>query len=384
MAKDRAGIDAQINQRFAREVKARVNAYFEDNGLSRHANAAMVAKTVTLVTLYFGAYALILGSSLSWPWLWLLCLAMGVGMAGIGFSVIHDALHGAYAASPWVNRLIGYLFEALGANGYIWKIKHNGVHHTYPNIKGYDEDLEALPLIRLSPHTPHRPIHRWQHVFAPLTYSLTTINWVLVGDYEIFFRRDVGPYRDRKHPRSQWISLLLAKTLYYLAMIVAPLLLLDITWWQFLIGFLTLHLSAGLILAAVFQPAHLVEPTEHHGPDGASALKTAWMLHQMRTTCNFAPGNRLLSWYVGGLNYQIEHHLFPRICHVHYRHLSPIVEQVARKHGVPYHSYPTLWQAIRSHYRMLKRLGDPGGQPASAVARAGTVAGSSVPGAPLA
>jgi linoleoyl-CoA desaturase len=141
---------------------------------------------------------------------------------------------------------------------------------------------------------------------------------------------------------------------------VVPLLVLEIIWWQFGIGFLTVHLTAGLILGVIFQLAHVVEPTEHLQEHEAGALKGAWMLYQMRTTNNFARGNRLLSWYVGGLNYQIEHHLFPRVCHVHYRQLSPIVEGLAAKHGVPYHSLPTLWQAIRSHYRMLKRLGDPG------------------------
>jgi linoleoyl-CoA desaturase len=146
-------------------------------------------------------------------------------------------------------------------------------------------------------------------------------------------------------------------------MIVVPLLLLEITWWQFLIGFLTLHLTAGLILGVIFQLAHVVEATEHLPEDEAGALKGAWMLYQMRTTNNFARGNRLLSWYVGGLNYQIEHHLFPRVCHIHYRQLSPIVESLAARHGVPYHSCPTLWQAIRSHHRMLKRFGDPGYEP---------------------
>jgi linoleoyl-CoA desaturase len=323
----------------------------------------MIIKTVTLVAVYLGSYGLIISGFLSLPWMWFLCFVMGIGMAGIGFSVTHDALHGAYSASPRVNRLIGYLFETLGANGYIWKITHNGIHHTYTNIKGYDQDLEASSLIRLSPYTPHKPIHRWQHVFAYVAYSGGTLAWIFVKDYRLFFRNDVGPYRDKKHPRSEWVFLVLGKTLYYLAVIAVPLLVLDITWWQFLIGFLTVHLTAGLILGVVFQLAHVVEPTEHLEASEAKSLKGAWMLHQMRTTSNFARGNRLLSWYVGGLNYQIEHHLFPRICHVHYRNLSPIVEQLSSKHGVPYNSHSTLWDAIRSHFRMLKRLGDPSRQP---------------------
>jgi linoleoyl-CoA desaturase len=358
MEERRATYEAQLNQRFSREVRVRVDDYFEDNRLSRHANAAMITKTVALVALYFGSYGLIISGSLSWPWMWLLCFVMGIALAGIGFSVTHDALHGAYSASPRVNRLIGYFFECLGANGYIWKITHNGIHHTYTNIRGYDEDLEVSPLIRLSPHTPHKRIHRFQHVFAFVAYSMATLFWVFVKDYKYFLQNDLGPYRNRKHPRTEWM-VLTGKALYYLAMIVLPLLVLDITWWQFLIGFLTLHMTGGLILGVVFQLAHVVEPTDHLREHEAKSLKGAWMLYQMRTTCNFGRGSRLLSWYVGGLNFQIEHHLFPRICHTHYRNLSPIVEQVAAEHGVPYHDHPGLWSAIGSHYRMLKRFGDP-------------------------
>jgi linoleoyl-CoA desaturase len=360
MGQGRSISEAQRNRDFAQEVKARVNEYFEENRLSRHANAAMITKTVVLVAMYFGSYGLIISGILPLSLMWFLCFVMGIGMAGIGFSVTHDALHGAYSANSRVNRLIGYFFDTLGANGYIWKITHNGIHHTYTNIRGYDEDLEVSPLIRLSPHTPHKPIHRFQHLFALLAYSMATVFWVFVKDYKYFFQNDLGPYRNKKHPRSEWITLFVSKALYYLAMIVVPLLVLDITWWQFLIGFLTVHLTAGLILGVVFQLAHVVEPTEHLRESEAKSLKGAWTLYQMRTTSNFARSNRLLSWYVGGLNYQIEHHLFPRVCHVHYQNLSPIVERLAAKHGVPYHSCPTLRQAVRSHFRMLKRFGNPG------------------------
>jgi linoleoyl-CoA desaturase len=345
---------------FAREVKAGVDAYFARNGLSRHANAAMVAKTVFLVSSYFGCYGLIVSGLLPLPWMWFLCLVMGVGMAGIGFAVTHDALHGAYSASPRVNRFLGHVFAALGANPYIWKLTHNNIHHTYPNVQGYDEDLEVSPLIRLSPHTPHRAIHRFQHVVAFLAYSFATLFWVFVKDYKYFVMKNLGPYHGRKHPLSEWLLLFVGKAVYYFMMIALPLLALEITWWQFLVGFLTLHLSAGLILGVVFQLAHVVEPTAHLRREEAGPFNRAtWMVHQMRTTNNFARGNRLLSWYVGGLNHQIEHHLFPRICHVHYGKLSPIVEDAAAKHGIPYHCHATLWQAIRSHYRTLKAYGNP-------------------------
>ena len=326
--------EKQLSQTFAREVKASVNDYFEQARLSRHANAAMVSKTVVLVALYFGSYALIISGLLPLPWMWLLCFVMGIGMAGIGLSVTHDALHGAYSANPRVNRLIGCLFDTLGANGYIWKITHNAIHHTYTNIRGYDEDLEVSPLIRLSPHTPFKPIHRFQHLFAFVAYSMATVFWVFVKDYEYFLQRDLGPYRDKKHPPFEWLFLIISKASYYFAMIVLPLLVLDITWWQFLIGFLTLHLTAGLILGVIFQLAHSsrrpstsrsMRPARSRAP-GCSTRCGRPTISRAATGC--CPG------YVGGLNYQIEHHLFPRICHAHYRQLSPIVERLAAQHGV--------------------------------------------------
>jgi linoleoyl-CoA desaturase len=355
--------EKQLSQSFAREVKASANEYFERNRLSRHANEAMITKTVVLVALYLGSYG---PDHQRRP-------AAAVDVVLLlrdGYRHGRDRLLGhsrcparRLFGQPARQRLIGCLFDTLGANGYVWKITHNGIHHTYTNIRGYDEDLEVSPLIRLSPHTPFKPIHRFQHLYAFVAYGTATVFWVFVKDYKYFLKRDLGPYRDKKHPPFEWLFLIISKASYYLAMIVLPLLVLDITWWQFLIGFLTLHLTAGLILGVIFQLAHVVEATVHLPEHEAGALKGTWMLYQMRTTNDFARGNRLLSWYVGGLNYQIEHHLLPRVCHVHDPQLSPIVERLASKHGVPYHSCPTLWQAIRSYYRVLKRLGDPGYEP---------------------
>jgi linoleoyl-CoA desaturase len=351
-------------------MRSRVDDYFVERGLSKHANGAMIRKSVILLTVYVGSYALILSGQLALGWMWLLTFVMGVAMAGIGFSICHDALHGAYSADRRVNRALGWIFDAIGANGYMWKVTHNRIHHVYTNVRGCDEDVDVSPLIRLSPYAPHLPIHRWQHFFFPLAYSLSTVFWVFIKDYKYFFKRDLGPFKNIKHPTGEWVFLFVGKLAYYAVMIVLPLVLLPITWWQFLIGFMTLHLTAGLILGVIFQLAHVVEPTEHYSEDEIGPVKRSWMMHQMRSSSDFAPGSRLLSWYLGGINYQVEHHLFPKICHIHYRSISPIVQAVAARHGLPYNSYPTVWQAIASHYRTLKRFGDPAFAAATAGAEA--------------
>ena len=278
---------------------------------------------------------------------------------------VRDALHGAYSDRGWINRGLGYTFDLLGANSYMWRMTHNVVHHTYTNIHGVDGDLEVSPLLRLSPRSPHRPIHRFQHWYALPAYSLSTVAWVLVKDFQYFLAREKGPYGPRPHPGGEVLFLILSKALYLGWSLAIPLLVLDLAWWQVVIGWLAMHVTAGAILGIVFQLAHVVEETAHPIPDAGGNMEQAWLVHELATTANFARHNRLLTWYVGGLNYQIEHHLFPRVCSVHYPAIAAIVSSVAADHGMPYHEHRTLWRAIRSHWRMLRRLagGESAGGP---------------------
>jgi linoleoyl-CoA desaturase len=351
-----AGRDATL---FIEEVKEKVADYFTAEGRSSKADARMVLKTIVLLTMTFGSYALILSNQFT-PWQMLgFAVMMGVGMAGIGFSVSHDALHGAYSSNPRINKIIGYSFDLLGANGYIWKITHNVIHHTYTNIPGIDEDLDVSPLIRLSPEAPFKWFHRFQHGFALVAYSFATLNWLFVKDFKCFLMRDIGPYKNKKHPRSEVVHLIWTKLFVVAYMIVVPLIVLDVAWWQFLIGFLAAHLTAGVILGVIFQLAHVVEGPDFPMPDEKGVIENAWIIHEMATTANFAGENRLLSWYIGGLNYQIEHHLFPQVCSIHYPQISQIVRDVAAKYQVPYNYHPTLRAAVGSHLKMLKQLGRP-------------------------
>lgn len=344
-------------EQFMDEVKARVGKYFTRRNLSVKANAAMVLKTVVLWSMFLVSYGLVLAQAVPPLAMWGLAVVMGVALAGIGFSVAHDALHGAYSHRPWVNRLFGYSFDLLGANGYMWKITHNVIHHTYTNIHGVDEDLEVSPLLRLSPHARWRKLYRFQHLYAPLTYTLSTLNWIFWKDFDYFTRRQLGPYTDRKHPAGEIAQLIGFKAFFFLWSIVIPLAVLDLPLWQFAIGYLTMHVVAGVILGVVFQLAHVVEITAHPVPDSCGHMEHTWPIHEMYTTANFATRNRLLTWYVGGLNFQVEHHLFPKTCSIHYPAICGIVREVAEKHGVPYYENPTFRAAIRSHLRTLKAHG---------------------------
>ncbi|MEO5509403.1 MAG: fatty acid desaturase [Longimicrobiales bacterium] len=356
--------------RFVEDTKTRVAAYFETTGKSQKADYTMVLKTIIILSVAIGSYLMIMSNRFT-PWQMLgLAMVMGVAMAGIGFSIAHDALHGGYSSSPRINRMLGFTFDLSGANGYMWKITHNVIHHTYTNIHGIDEDLTVSPLLRLSPGADRKWFHRYQHLYGFAAYSMATINWIFVKDYQQFLKKDLGPYKDKKHPRSEWVNLIWTKLFCYLYMIILPLLILDIAWWQYVIGFVAMHLVAGTILGVIFQLAHVVEGTEYPVPDVQGNIDNQWVIHEMETTADFAHGNKVLSWYIGGLNYQIEHHLFPQVCSIHYPAIAKIIQEVAEETGVPYNNAPTLRAAIKSHYNMLKQLGvsDPVAQPHPLVA----------------
>jgi linoleoyl-CoA desaturase len=340
-------------------LREQVSDFFAARSVSDKANASMIVRTIVMLGVTFGAYGLILTNRV--PPLGMLGLAMvvGVGFAGIGFGIAHDALHGAYSSSPRVNAVLGLTFDLCGASSYMWKIGHNVVHHTYTNIPGVDGDVSGSPLLRQCPSAPLRPCHRYQHLYAFPLYSLATLNWVLLKDYKDIFERHWGAEHDRVHPRKDIVALLAMKAFYYTWSLVIPLLVLRVAWWQVLLGFLAMHLTAGMILGVVFQLAHIVEGAAFPNPDGTGQISDTWLAHQLATTANFANGNRLLTWYVGGLNHQIEHHLFPRVCSMHYPAIQHLVRATAQAQGLTYQHQPTLWAALQSHYRMLRELGNP-------------------------
>jgi len=345
---------------FLPTLKARVENYFKTRRLSKHANKFMVFKTILFLSLMVLFYVLIIAVTL--PLLIKLGLAilLGMTMAFIGFNICHDALHGAYSSNKKINKSLGFLFNIIGANTYVWNLTHNIVHHSYTNIVGHDEDIEIAPgLIRVDPADKLNKIQRYQHIYAFFLYGLTTLSWFFRKDYYKFFKKNIGESHVNKHPRIEYFNLFFYKIIYYSLFIVLPLLLMDITWWQFLIGFIAMNFAEGLVLGLVFQLAHVVEDTEIKHPNEENNIEDAWAAHQMRTTANFAPKNKLAAFLCGGLNMQVEHHLFPKICHIHYRKISEIVKKTAAEFDLPYNVNRTFFSALRSHYHFLKKLGRP-------------------------
>lgn len=351
---------ASSTPEFYSTLNQRVNEYFKRTNISRSGNTEMFLKTIFMFALYLIPYALIITGVVTnvW-WMLALCAVMGVAIGGIGLAVMHDANHGAYSSKPWVNTVLGLSLNVVGGNAFNWKVQHNVLHHTYTNIHDVDEDISPRGVLRLSPHGEWKSFHRFQHWYAWFFYGLMTLVWVLVKDYV-----RIQKYEKDGHVRKQkttigieWAVLLFSKAVYIIYIFVIPALVLSVAWWQILIGFLVMHYIAGFILAVIFQPAHVIDGTEYPLPDSNGKMDNSWAIHQLYTTTNFANNSRLLSWYVGGLNFQVEHHLFPGVCHVHYRNIAPIVKETAAEFGLPYKSEPTFFGALRGHARLLKQLG---------------------------
>jgi linoleoyl-CoA desaturase len=345
---------------FINELRIRVNDYFEKRKISKFGNGRMVVKSVVMLSMYFVPYFFILFSGLSNVWgMFALWITMGFGMAGIGMSVMHDANHGSYFNNPKINNFIGHIIFFIGGSSLTWKIQHNHLHHAFTNVQGADKDLETVKFLRFSPHQKRKKIHRLQFIYAWFFYGLMTLSRYFITDYkQIFMFKKMGLTNRQKQSFGTLFSLLVFTKVFYAILILGlPMMLSGVLWWQTVLFFLSMHFISGFILGIVFQPAHVMPDTKFPLPNEDGNLDNNWGIHQLLTTTNFGPKSNIFSWFVGGLNFQIEHHLFPGISHVHYKKISKLVKGTALEYGLPYNSQPNFIMALWNHEKMLFNLG---------------------------
>ncbi|WP_205511301.1 fatty acid desaturase family protein [Longitalea arenae] len=342
---------------FFNTLKSSVDQYFASQQIKKTGNWKLYSKTVILAPSAILIYSILLFLPMPAALAILLCCLLGFVLASIGFNVMHDACHGSYSSKSWVNNLMALSSNLLGGNTYIWKFKHNIVHHTYTNIDGVDDDIALSPLMRQCSTQKWFPPHRYQHIYGFLLYAFTSLAWFFVMDFTKYFNQKVHNTPMTKMDVKEHVIFWVSKALYAVFFVVFPILWLG--WMPWLFGFIALNLTLGITLAVVFQLAHVVEHTEfvHYDHQEDMTIENEWAIHQIKTTANFAPRNKFISWFVGGLNYQVEHHLFPRISHVHYPAINRIVKQTCRQFNITYNEFPTMQQAIASHYRMIRELG---------------------------
>jgi linoleoyl-CoA desaturase len=345
------------NAVFYQSLKMAIDGYFKENNLKKTGNRALYSKTIILFVACISLYLTAIYFSLPVLTTILIGSVLGFLCACIGFNVMHDANHGSYSSKNWVNDTLGLTLNALGGNSFIWRHKHNIIHHTYPNVDGIDDDIAKSPFIRMCSTQPWVPMHRIQHIYTPILYAISSMIWILFQDFEKYFKRKVHNTDLQKMKASDHVIFWISKILYIFFYIVLPIMLTG--WQQGLVFFISLHIGQGFTLAIVFQLAHVVEETEFAFAPLAetTVIENEWAIHQLKTTSNFSPKNKVITWFAGGLNYQVEHHLFPRISHIHYPAISHIVKEQCEKFNVPYNCIPSFNLAVRSHFRFIKLLG---------------------------
>ncbi len=356
---------------FRRDLQTRVAAYFDERRLSQRDARAMYLKTAVLLAWLAASYlGLVFWARAAWQAV-PLSISLGLAMAGVGFNIQHDGGHGAYSRHPAINQAMALTLNLLGGNAYFWHYKHNIAHHTYPNISGSDNDIYLGPFGRLSPHDRRHGFHRFQHLYIWVLYALLAVDWQLFGDFRNYAKPGVADTRVPRPRGREQVYFWAGKLTFFTLAFGLPLLVghhVAVIAAMYLLTSLTL----GLTLAITFQLAHCVEEAVFRQPAGDDGqIGREWTAHQVETAVDFARDNRLVTWYLGGLNFQIEHHLFPKICHVHYPALSPIVEEVCAAHGVRHFSHPTVREALRSHVRFLKQMGRRDARESASHERAG-------------
>lgn len=337
-------------------LKNRVNQYFADQNRPMTGNFSLLFKATLFTVLYLAMYIHLVFFT---PIVWIAlpeCVIFGLLTAAIGFNIMHDGAHGSFSKFKFLNKAAGSSLNFLGGSAIMWNMKHNIIHHTYTNIDGIDDDIEARPWMRFASTQKKLKIHKFQQYYFWFLYALLHLLWIFFSDYQKYFTRKIGTVQLRKMTLKEHFSFWAAKIIYAFMFVALPIMLLGFTTW--LIGFLLITMVTGLAISMVFQLAHTVEHVEFPMPNETTGkIESEWAIHQIHTTANFATKSKTISWLLGGLNFQIEHHLFPRISHIHYPAISKIIKKTCGEYNITYVEFPKMTQAIASHIHYLKRLG---------------------------
>ena len=341
---------------FEKQLKTRVDHYFKSKAISKRDSFTMYRKTIIVLSWLVLSYSLLVFCSLSLWGIIISAISLCLALNAVGFNIMHDGNHRSYSNNPHINRLMGFSVDLIGGSSYYWFWKHNYLHHTYPNITGIDDDIEAGFVARLSPHQKRYFFHKYQHIYIWLLYGFLVIKWHLYEDFSNFITNKIHKH---KFPRPKGWDLflfILGKISFFTFAFIIPSIFYPFIY--VLIFYFLISFMQGVVLTIVFQLAHCNEDAEFHEyKEDVDRFDTSWLVHQLETTADFSRDNKILNWYIGGLNFQVEHHLFPKICHIHYPEISKIVEKTCREFGVTYNVYSSLLAGLLSHYRWIYRLG---------------------------
>ncbi len=342
---------------FFKELRKRTNAYFTEQQAKQTGNFKLYSKAIILLISFIATYTHLVFFTSDYAVISIAeCIVLGLLTSAIGFNIMHDGAHGSFSEQKFMNTLAGLSLNFLGANVHFWKTKHNIIHHSYTNIEGVDDDINTKPILRLCETQKRYKIHRFQHIYFLAAYSLFYLFWVFFADYKKYFTQKIGDMPMPTMKFNNHLSFWAFKIIHVILFIVTPIYIVGFTPW--IVGFLSYTLFTGILISIVFQLAHTGEDTHFPVVNNVNGkVENEWALHQLRTTANFATKSKIVSWFTGGLNFQIEHHLFPKISHVHYPEISKIVKQLCKEYNINYIEYPNVWKAVASHVAHLRRMG---------------------------
>lgn len=345
------------NPAFTVQLRKSVQEYFSNKNIRHTGNARLYVKSAIIMAIAVGSYVLLILNILP-VWISvLLCVLLGASLAAIGFNMMHEGAHGSYSSKKWVNEIMALSLNIMGGNSYIWKLKHNINHHTFTNIDGLDDDIDIKPWIRTNQEQDLKWYHRYQHVYWIVLYFFTYLIWVFNKDFKKYFSKRIADKTEIKNiPLKEHLIFWGSKVVYAYLFVALPVITLGVM--KALIGYLIISFSCGLVISIVFQMAHVLEDTKFPKENKLSNyIENEWTVHQLETTANFSTRNKFTTWFAGGLNFQVEHHLFPKISHIHYPEVNKIVKRVCKQYNVLYIEHPNLWSALRSHVNYLKAMG---------------------------
>lgn len=339
---------------FFTSLRKKVNNYFSENNISNCGNRKLYTKSIIQIVSAISLYITLVFFTPGPIIALFLCVILGVNLAALGFNIMHEGAHQSYSKNKFINTIGAYFLNVLGGNTFFWKIKHNINHHTYTNIEGVDSDIDIGPLMRLHKDQKRYFMHKFQHLYCLFLYGLSYLSWVFWDDFVKYFTGKVAAGQHKKLQFKEHVIFWTTKVVYIGLYLVLPILLLG--WLKALVGFVVITFVCGMTIAVIFQLAHVVEGTNFPNPE-ANRIDQEWAIHQIQTTANFATGSRALSWLLGGLNFQVEHHLFPRVSHVHYPGINKLVKETCEEFNITYLEYKTIFKAINSHFAHLKQMG---------------------------
>ncbi len=349
-------IFSKKNKAFFEEVKEKVEDYFSSKRIGKTGDSKLYLKSILCLALTFTSYLMIMLLPLAGWISLLLCAVIGFSFAGMGFNVMHDGAHGSYSKRKWLNELVSYSLNLMGGNVFIWKHKHNLAHHNFTNIEGMDDDIDIKPWMRTNRNQPRRWFHRYQHIYGLPLYGITYINWVFINDFKNYFAKKVANTPFQKMNFKEHLIFWVSKVLHIALILVLPILKFGLL--KTLLGFGVMAFCCGFTLGTIFQLAHVIDETDFPLPEEESnQMEQNWVLHQIATTVNFAPENRVIFWLTGGLNFQIVHHLFPKVSHIHYPAINKLIRESCIARNIKYKEYPTFFGAVRAHVNYLKMIG---------------------------